>query len=130
MQAVLSVNHFGHATFNIAGKVAYNIAAFSGTTNPDHTPIQGLQVTTAFVVSDDSGFFNQYVNGDQARQFLIGKRNYQGGSLRAQATILIHETAHQITVDGFQDDFGDDAAEDSNNKAVDKNCRQLIEGLQ
>jgi len=48
----------------------------------------------------------------------------------AQATILIHETAHQITVAGFQSDFGKKKATNENDKAVDTNCRQLIEGLQ
>ena len=32
----------------------------------------------------------------------MDKRGYAGDTLRAQATILIHETAQQITVLGFQ----------------------------
>lgn len=44
--------------------------------------------------------------------------------------ILIHELAHQITVSGFQPDFGNPRAGKANDEAVDKNCRQLIEGLQ
>ncbi len=50
--------------------------------------------------------------------------------IHRQATMSIHETAHQITVSGFLDDFGKNQAETENNKAVDENCRQLIEGIQ
>jgi hypothetical protein len=56
--------------------------------------------------------------------------NYPGNSSRAQATILIHETADPISVPGFQPDFSAPKTEKNNNKAFDKNGRQLIEGLQ
>jgi len=62
--------------------------------------------------------------------YQVGPRRYLGNTMPAQATILIHETAHQITVAGFQSDFGKKKATNENDKAVDTNCRQLIEGLQ
>jgi hypothetical protein len=66
------------------------------------------------------------------RSASTGVGDYPGDSLPAQALTLIHETAHQITVSGFQNDFGNRGkkAEIANNKAVEKNCRQLIEELQ
>jgi hypothetical protein len=69
-------------------------------------------------------------NGEQVNPFQVGKRSYAGNTLRAQATILLHETAHQITVSGFQPDNGIPKAGKANDNLVDQNCRQLIEGLQ
>ena len=41
----------------------------------------------------------------------------------------MHETAHGITVNGFQSDLreNDDSIVKQNNKLVDKYCRKLIE---
>jgi uncharacterized protein YjdB len=131
MQAVLTANNFGHGTVNLDGSVYYQNGAFSGLKNPDKTLVAGIQNTSVvFTVNDVGSFFNQYQNGDNTKPFLVGKRNYPGGTLKAQATMLIHETAHQITVTGFQPDFGNSKAGKANDKAVDSNCRQLIEGLQ
>jgi len=129
MQLVLGANNFGHAVIYQYGAVDYADGAFSGQKNTDGTLV-GVPTTAAFTVNDNGAFFNQYQNGDTTKPFFVGKRNYPGGSLRAQATMLIHETAHQITVNGFQHDFGNRKAEKANNKAVDSNCRKLIEGLQ
>ncbi len=131
IQTVLGANNFGHGTVNLNGSANYRNGAFSGTTEgPNKTPIPGVPANAVFTVNDVGAFFNQFANGDQAKPFEVGRRNYPGNSLRAQATILIHETAHQITVAGFHDDFGKSKVGKANDKAVDKNCRQLIEGLQ
>ena len=60
----------------------------------------------------------------------VGTRDYPGGTLKAQATILIHELAHILSATGFQNDAGIPKAGKANNKLVDKNCRNLIGGLQ
>jgi hypothetical protein len=56
-------------------------------------------------------------------------------SLKAQATILIHELGHLLSdahlgASGFQHDFGIPKAGKANDALVDQNCRPLIEGLQ
>jgi hypothetical protein len=113
------------------GATAYLTGAFSGSVNPDHSDVVGLPSSgVVFTVNDAGSFFNQFVGGDQSKPFEVGIRKYAGNSLKAQATILIHEVAHQITVSGFQHDFGNPKAEKANDTAVDANCRQLIEGLQ
>jgi hypothetical protein len=126
----LGANNFGHATISVGGTVNYTIAAFSGLLNPDHKSIPGIQNNAVFTVNDLGAFFNQYQNGDPSKQFEIGKRKYVGNTLKAQASILVHETAHQITVSGFQPDFSNPRAGKANDAAVDSNCRQMIEGLQ
>ncbi|HEV2417194.1 MAG TPA: kelch repeat-containing protein [Terriglobia bacterium] len=131
VQNLISTNYFGHGTVNLGTAIDYMIAAFSGSENPDKTPVAGLPTSgVVFTVNDVGAFFNQFVDGDQGKSFQVGTRKYAGNSLRAQATVLIHEVAHQITVSGFQKDFGNPKAEKANDKAVDANCRQLIEGLQ
>jgi hypothetical protein len=131
IQGLLNGNLFGHGTVNQATGIAYTIGAFTGTQNPDGTPIAGLPTSgVIFTVNDQGAYFNQYAGGNQNQPFGVGIRNYAGKSLRAQATILIHEVAHQLHVSNFQSDFGKPEAEKANNKAVDANCRQLIEGLQ
>jgi hypothetical protein len=130
MQAVLGNNTFGHGVISQNGMINYKTGAFSGLKNRDQTPVSGLPTTATFTVNDNGSFFNPFPNGDKTMPFEVGRRKYPGNTLRAQATILIHETAHQITVNGFQPDFGDPKAGKPNDKAVDSNCRQLIEGLQ
>jgi hypothetical protein len=131
IQAVLGANNFGHGTININGTTTYGIDAFSGSVQgQNRTPIPGIPANAVFTVNDVAGFFNEYLSGNQLRLFEVGKRRYPGNSLRAQATILVHETAHQITVTGFEKDFGYPRVGRANDKLVDTNCRQLIEGLQ
>ena len=131
IQDLLSGNLFGHGIVSQGNAVSYTIGAFSGSINPDHTSVAGLPTSgVVFTVNDVGAFFNQYANGDQSKPFEVGIRKYPGDSLRAQATMLIHEVAHEITVSGFQPDFGNPKAGRANDKAVDTNCRQLIEGLQ
>jgi hypothetical protein len=83
-------------------------------------------------VNDNGAFY--LANDGNGNAFTIGARNYTGGTLKAQAAILIHETAHGVTVAGFQSDGGgtikDKQAGKANDQMVDKNWRDLIEGLQ
>jgi len=79
-------------------------------------------------VNDFSAFFE--IKNVQGNSFYIGKRSYPGNTLRAQATILIHEVAHALPAANFQEDFGKPKAGKANDKLVDKYCRYLIEGLQ
>lgn len=51
-------------------------------------------------------------------------------TLRAQATIVVHEIAHEVQLTGFEHDFNNPKAGLRNDQQVDANCRQLIEGLQ
>ena len=125
---MLQANNFGHGTVNKGNVVYYENDAFSGTKNPDKTPIPGIPGSAVFTVNDVGGFFNATDN--QGNPITVGKRKYSGGTLRAQATILIHETAHQIMVSGFQPDFSRPKAGKANDQLVDTNCRTLIEGLQ
>jgi hypothetical protein len=129
IQAVVANNNFGHGTVYEANSIS-NIAAFTGNKNADGSFVSGVPLSAAFTVNDVGAFFNQYQNGDQTKPFAVGARGYAGNTLRAQATILIHETAHIITVSGFQRDAGIPKAGKANDKLVDRNCRQLIEGLQ
>ena len=132
IQNVLQSNTFGHGTFYVNGTVDYTTAAFSGGRegDPPGYPIPGVPSSATFTVNDVGAFFNQFANGDPGKIFEEGRRKYSGNTLRAQATILIHETAHQITVNGFRDDFGKRKVGKENDKTVDINCRQLIEGIQ
>jgi hypothetical protein len=131
VQDLLSTNFYGHGTVNLGATPDYNIIAFSASLNPDHTPIPGLPPPPApiFTVNDISAFFNATDN--QGHPFLVGKQKYPGNTLRAQLAALVHEVAHQITVNGFQDDFGtkeDQKAGRENDRLVDTYCRGLIEG--
>ena len=127
IQTVRQLNHYGHGTVqNTAGANIEAITAFSGSTNPDGTAVANVPVTAAFTVNDVSAFFT--VTDGQQRAFLTGPRHYPGNSERTREFVLVHETAHQISVPGFLPDFGSQRAEDANNLAVDQHCRGLIEG--
>jgi hypothetical protein len=116
VQAMINTNGtgYGHGTFN------ENLtAAFSGTVNRSGVA-SGVPRDKIFTVSDNGPFFNS--------TYPIGRRNYTGGSLRAQIETLVHETAHQIQVVGFQPDQNDPDAGKANDIMVDEHCRGLIEG--
>ena len=132
IQQLLQSNAFGHGTVHIGSNISYETWAFSGRKNPDGTLVN-LPIGIAMTVNNVAGFFNSNApigSPYNGAPFSLPPRNYQGNTLRAQAATLIHEVAHQISVPGFQPDFGDNKAEKANQKAVDTNCRQLIEALQ
>src|ERR1700728_3763600 len=128
IQVVLQQNNFGHGTVNIGTAVWYLNGAFSGTANPDKTPIPGIPASAVFTVNDVGAFFNATDN--QGRPFTVGKRRDSGGTFTAQPTILIQEPAHKIRVTGFQPDCSAPKAGKANDQLVDTNCRKRIEGLQ
>ena len=109
IQAMLDTNLFGHGDFSVN-----TTAAATG-------PVEGVPPGAAFTVNSNGAFFNA--------TFQTGHRNYRGGTLRAQATILIHELAHTVGAAGFQSDLNNTMAGRANDKLVDQNCREFIEGL-
>ncbi len=124
IQTLLDINTFGHGSF------AETTAAFflnGKALNPDGSPI-GIPDSFAITVNDDGAFFKP--NAKNGQPFVVGPREYAGATLRAQAAILIHETAHAVIgPPGFLNDNGIPKAEKSNDKLVDQHCRNLIEGL-
>jgi len=62
--------------------------------------IRAFPVGTSMTVNDNGAFY--LANDANGNAFTIGARHYTGGTLEAQAAILIHETAHGVTVAGFQ----------------------------
>jgi hypothetical protein len=51
---------------------------------------------------------------------------YQGGTLQAQAFILVHELAHEVSAAQFLNDYGSEANENSNNLLVQQHCGKQI----
>jgi RHS repeat-associated protein len=115
INALLAANTYGHGDFNVG-----TVDAFAGQRNPDGSSA-GVPVTAAFTVNNNGAFYKN--------SHSVGVRGYAGGTLRAQATILIHELAHILGAQGFQDDFRDPAKSRANDALVDKNCGRLIGGL-
>lgn len=115
ISALLDANTFGHGEFNVA-----TVAAFAGSRNADGTPA-GVPPDSAFTVNDNGAFFSQ--------TYRVGVKNYTGGTLEAQAAIIIHELAHILTVAGFVPDVGSASAGRRNDELVEKNCGNLIRGL-
>ena len=128
VQGVLANNLFGHGTVNRGNSPAYDNIAFSGSLNWDKTPVPGLPTTTPPVVTvnDIGAFFNPTDN--KGLKFAVGTQGYPGNTLRAQLAAMLHETAHQIEVAGFQHDTGIPKAGKANDALVNANCRELIEG--
>lgn len=79
-------------------------------------------------INENGGFFRTFDNRGAVLYSSVSR--YAGGTLRARAETLIHETAHIMNAPGFQHDFASSAAGLSNATIVYKNCRVLIEGLQ
>jgi hypothetical protein len=68
------------------------------------------------------------------KNFSVGPHPYVGGTLKAQAAILIHEFGHLMNEVGgaarFQPDGGNRKAGRANDQLVDQYCGKLIGGLQ
>jgi hypothetical protein len=114
---------FGHGSFDA---LHINTSAITGTGGTTGIP---AGIITA--VNDNSAFFNATTTNSQGQTltFEVGPRSYTGGTLRAQAFILLHELGHGISIAGFQHDNGVPKAGKANDKMVDQNCRSLIEGI-
>jgi hypothetical protein len=117
-------NSYGHGSFN-----DNDTAAITGTRNADGT-LAGVPANWVFTVNDGGAFFNAKL-GDKT--FTVGRRAYTGGTLKAQAAVLIHELGHQMTQSGgaagFQADAGNQKAGRANDKLVNQYCGKLIGGL-
>jgi hypothetical protein len=116
---------FGHGSFDT---LHINTSAITHTGGTTGIPAAGI--ITA--VNDNGGFFNATTTNSQGQtlNFEAGPRAYSGGTLKAQAFILLHELGHGINIAGFQHDNGIPKAGKANDKMVDQNCRSLIEGIQ
>jgi len=55
---------------------------------------------------------------------------YPGGGLQAQVVTAIHEVAHGLPVDGFQNELNLPKAQEWNNWLVYQNCNSLIQRIQ
>ena len=121
ISTLMSANNYGSGKFNDDG-----VAAFAGGRNRDGSET-GAPVSSAFTVNTASAFFN--AKDTFGNMFTAGAQNYRGGTLEAQAAIVIHELAHILEIDGFKPDFDDEKAGFDNDKLVDKHCGKLIRGL-
>jgi hypothetical protein len=136
---IFDPQNYGHGTFTnyINGNVDLHTAAFSGGRNSDDS-LTNVPANYAFTVNDAASFFNSsYPDPNKPNitiNFYVGTKKYSGNTLKAQATILVHEFAHQSHdggggASGFQYDTGKPNAGRSNDQLVDQYCRKLIEGL-
>jgi hypothetical protein len=130
---------WGHGVVMVNGNTTYTTMAFSGNQNPDKSPVAGVPDGVVTVVNDSGGFFNSNYSlvspYNPGQPYYIGIQGYLGGTLRAQAEILLHEMGHSVIGENsppktsFQNDLGDPQAELANEKQVDTNCRAMIEAL-
>jgi hypothetical protein len=126
---------WGHGTvvFANSSQVDYNTIAFSGNSNPDHTPVSGVPNNVATTVNDPAGFFNaNYPSGKPyyGAPYFIGTRRYRGGTFLAQAATLVHEMGHAVIGEpNFQQDLQDTAAGRANDALVNTNCGVMIGAL-
>ncbi len=109
---------FGYGALNVA-----STAAFVGNDNPDGSPIQGLPSNATITVNSNGAFFSSNF------QVGSGSTEYAGGTLQAQAFILVHELAHAVGATGFKPDNGSPTNQASNNALVQKNCGSQIAGI-
>jgi RHS repeat-associated protein len=121
IQALIDNNLYGYGNFNVN-----TVAAFAGSVNADGSSA-GVPAGTSITVNSNGAFFNA-TNGS-GLTYTVGTQSYTGGTLQAQATILIHELAHVLGVAGFLSDAGNAANGALNDQAVNKNCGKLIGGL-
>ena len=70
-------------------------------------------------MNDNGAFFKS--KDSYGNTFNVGSRKYVGGTLFAQASILLHELAHVVAAAGFKSDYGNDQNGRSNDNLDDKN---------
>ena len=111
-------------TFGYGAISPNSTAAFVGNTLPGtDAPVPGLPIDSSITVNSNGAFFNSaYTVGS-------GKTQYTGGTLQAQAFILLHELAHEVNALGFLPDAGNSKAEATNNQLVQQNCGSEVAAL-
>jgi len=130
---------FGHGTIKTQGFTDYQTFAITNlsSTNEDKSPTN-WPTNLVTLVNDVSGFYNgsyiaynpAYLTGQKTYPLLVGTQGYTGGTLRAQAAILLHEFGHSLLIPNFeQNDFGSTEKEEFNDSLVNTNCRRMIEAL-
>jgi RHS repeat-associated protein len=127
----ISGNLYGYGTAYVNGTQSYTNSAFTGWNNADQTPT-GVPVGTVFTINTAGAFFT--MNGPGGT-LTVGAGNWTGGTLQAQAAILIHELAHLTGAAGFVSDTGGTPAQNAANVAandalVGKYCGFLINEFQ
>ena len=89
------------------------IGAFTGTGGTD------IPAGTASIVVNNTGaFFNS--------GFTVDAGKYQGGTVKADVFILLHELGHALGATGFQADYNNSAAGKSNDKLIGSNCSATL----
>lgn len=121
----ISIAHTTESNRTSAFVYGYNPDRFG---NPDKTKPVGIPTNFAITVNDNGAFFNARDPLDNRILFKDG--GYNGGTLKAQARIMIHELAHLLDVPGFQPDFGSPEAGRANDKLVETNCKALVASIQ
>jgi RHS repeat-associated protein len=92
------------------------IAAFTGSRGTDMP-----EGTAAMVVNNGSAFFDSTYNADQGK--------IAGGTVQAQAFILLHELAHGLEAKDFVPDFNNKDAGKANDQMIEKNCDKTLKGF-
>lgn len=125
INTLISGQLYGHGTLNDD-----RTAAFVGFRNYPSQTLIGVPDGWNITVNDRGAFFNATLDD---KTLTVGPHAYKGGSLKAQAAILIHELAHKMNESGgaagFELDAGNTKAGRSNDNLVDHNCGNLIKGL-
>src|SRR5579863_3529993 len=128
INSYISSNSYGYGNFYVNGSQNYTTAAFEGNLNADYTAT-GVPGSAAFTINPSGAFFT--ANAPGGGTLTVGAGNWMGGTLQAQAAILIHELAHLVQAAGFVPDTGGTPAQNAanvkaNDAAVNKNCGNLI----
>ena len=104
-------------------------AAFVGNINPNGAPVPGLPGDSSITINQNGAFFNAGF-GNLTFSVGSGRTKYAGGTLQAQAFILLHELAHEVGAPGFLPDAGSSKNEEHNNKLVQQHCGRQVQALQ
>jgi hypothetical protein len=78
-----------------------------------------LPLGTASIVVNDSGAFF-------SNQFTVDGGQLTGGTMRAQAFVLLHELAHALGAKGFKSDLDNPSNGKDNDKLIDDNCKKTL----
>jgi RHS repeat-associated protein len=109
-----SVNDLTDNSLLAVANFTSTIAAFTGIGGTD------LPAGTAAIVVNNAGaFFNS--------GFTVDGGQYTGGTVQADVFIMLHELGHLLNANGFQSDYGNSKAGQSNDNLISTNCSATLQ---
>lgn len=105
------------------GGITVTTAAFTGSAGSDLDPGYA-----AMTFNTNGAFFTGTVAGTD-QTLSVDNGRIAGGTAGAQVFVILHELAHGLLANGFENDPNNPGAQRRNNDRIDSNCKKTLASI-